>query len=345
MKKLVMLCMLPGALLGALLILACGRGEPDAATETPAEAPEMNAQVEAAALAAEAHEPPPTALDADGLPTFDGTPYEQRFRDIKAAKEQKAAKAERPTVRYENGKLVGDSSPPVIEIMSEFDNYRHGKLAVPAFPGDVVYLFATIKTEAGTPLKNVPLKVESKLGNSQVLMADHTDDNGDLEFHLVADRLGEDLITVTAAGVKRDFYLDVSAPRRGEWLGGLDLKGTTSWDLLMSVKLDVQRQQVSARFSPPLQALDGKTVRIAGFMLPLGLDEKQGHFLLSANPPSCFFHPPGGPATAMEVFADKGVPMSYDPMVLEGRLELSGQSADGILYRLRNARLISMVKS
>ncbi|NKF21276.1 DUF3299 domain-containing protein [Solimonas marina] len=252
--------------------------------------------------------------------------------------------ASHPIVRYYNGKLVEDHSAPVLEIQSEFDNHRNGKLAVPAFPGDIVYLYASLQTEAGTPLKNVAVSVRSKRGTPYVLMADHTDAQGDLEFRLIAGPLGADLITVSAAGARQDFYLDVSAPTRKQWLGGLDLHGTTSWDLLMSARLDMQRDLTRAVFPAPLQALDRQRIRIAGFMVPLGLDEKQTHFLLSANPPSCFFHPPGGPASAMEVFAPAGVAMTYEPMVLEGQLELHAKSQDSILYRLRSARLVSTIK-
>ncbi|MFT4047793.1 MAG: DUF3299 domain-containing protein [Solimonas sp.] len=285
---------------------------------------------------------PPAGDDAQQAPIVPGAPLAP---DAAPDAGTAPAPAARPAVRYDNGKLVEDHSPPVIEINSEFENYKHGTLDVPAYPGDVVYLYADLKTEAGTPLKNVAVQVDSKLGNSRVLMADRTDENGELAFRLIAERLGEDVITVSAAGIHRDFFMNVTAPTRGEWLSGLDLKGTTSWDLLLSARLDMKPDSVSATFPPPLQALDRKTVRIAGFMLPLGISEKQTHFLFSANPPSCFFHPPGGPATAMEVFADGSVPMSYDPMVLEGRLELSGSDPDFIVYRLKAARLVSMIKS
>ncbi|WP_051362313.1 DUF3299 domain-containing protein [Solimonas soli] len=312
----------------ALAVAACGRPDAPAPDDT-------------ATAAANAAPPSAASVPEEDTSTTDSTTPAA----ANAADESSAPSAKRPMVRYENGKLVEDHSPPVLEITSEFEDRKHGKLAVPAFPGDVVYLWATLQSEAGTPLKGVAVKVESKLGNSHLLMADHTDENGGIEFHLIADRLGEDLITVSGAGIQRDFYLEVTAPTRDQWLSGLDLKGTTSWNLLMSARLDVQRDSVAATFSPPLQALDRKTVRIAGFMLPLGLDEKQTHFLLSANPPSCFFHPPGGPATAMEVFAERGVTMTDAPIVLEGRFELSTKDAGGILYRLKAARLVSTIKS
>ncbi|HVT34221.1 MAG TPA: DUF3299 domain-containing protein, partial [Nevskiaceae bacterium] len=215
------------------------------------------------------------------------------------------------------------------------------KLDVPAYPGDLLYMGVTVQTQAGNGLKDLPVQISSRKGNPYVLMAERTDQDGFLEFHLVANQVGEDVVTVTAAGVQRDFLVSVTPPPRSQWLGGLDLKGVTSWDLLMSANVTVTRDRVSAIYPPLLQALKGKTVRLVGFMLPLAVNEKQDHFLLSANPPACFFHPPGGPSSAIEVFADRPVEMDDEAMVVEGRFELIKNSADGVLYRLRDAHRIS----
>ncbi len=245
------------------------------------------------------------------------------------------------TVRYHNGKLVEDSTPPVIAISSEFDNYKHGKLAVPAYPGDMVYMGATVQTEGGSPLKNVEVHIESKKGNPSVLITDRTDKSGYLEFRMLANRLGEDTVTVSAAGIKSDFLMEVTEPPRDEWLGKFNLKSVTSWDLLMSADVSIGRNDVSAKFPFALQALANQKIRLVGFMLPLGINEKQTHFLLSANPPSCFFHPPGGPSSAVEVFAGKAVEMSDDPMIVEGTFELIERNEGGILYKLHDARLVA----
>ena len=74
--------------------------------------------------------------------------------------------------------------------------------------------------------------------------------------------------------------------------------------------------------------------------MPLEPALKQRRFLLTANPPSCFFHLPGGPAGAVEVFASEGIEASWDPVVLEGRFEPQRTSKAGVVYRLHEARLI-----
>ena len=148
-------------------------------------------------------------------------------------------------------------------------------------------------------------------------------------------------MTVTAAGIERKFLLDVKVPKSSDWLGELDTKGTTSWELLLSTNVVMQRDLVMAQFTPELSALRDHTIKLAGFMLPLEATDKQKHFLLSANPPACYFHPPGGPSSVVEVFADRGVATSLDPMVVEGKLELVERSAAGVLYKLRASRLVS----
>lgn len=233
-----------------------------------------------------------------------------------------------------------DTKPAVIQILSEFENYRRGKLAVPAFPGDLIYLVANLQNEAGEPIPNAELSIRSRNGTAAVTMADRTDAQGDLEFRLIAGKVGEDLVTVTAAGVQRDFFIDVTQPTRGEWLGGLDTRGTTPWNLLEQATIGIGRQRITAQFPPAVQALGGKRIQLAGFMMPLGVEEKQPHFLLSANPPSCFFHAPGGPASVIEVFAETAVRMSFEGMVVEGTLELVPDSDAGMIYRLRGARLV-----
>ncbi|MDB5971790.1 MAG: hypothetical protein JWQ90_4240 [Hydrocarboniphaga sp.] len=269
------------------------------------------------------------------------SPAGRPFADSLSQSSPALAAKKKPSVRYKNGKLVSDDSAPIIEVVSEFDNHRDGRIAVPAYPGDILYLGVNVQTEAGTPLKRKPVEISSARKTRIVQMSDQTDDEGYLEFHMVAGIAGSDMVTVNAAAVSTIFYIDVTEPPRGEWLAGIDLKGVTPWDVLMSAQLDIGMQAVSATFPKPLQDLQKHRLKLVGFMLPLGVEEKQKHFLLSSNPPSCFFHPPGGPSSVVEVFSDKGVAMSYDPMVIEGEFELVPKSDTGILYKLKSTKLIA----
>jgi hypothetical protein len=320
--------MIGSRMVSAVLAAALAACHEQAGTGAPAPPAVAAAAVQTAAA------DPPSAADttaaASGGASFGG----QFPKSSPALAKKKAG------VHYHNGRLVEDNSPPVIEIISEFQEPSRDKLMVPAYPGDLVYMSLQVQTEGQTPIRNVAVAIRSQKGNRYLLMTDRTDQDGYLEFHMLASQLGKDDVTVSANGVERDFILDVTPPATNEWLGGLNLKGVTSWDLLMSADVRMERDQVQAHFPFMVQALKDKTIRLAGFMMPLGINEKQTHFLFSSVPPSCFFHPPGGPSSAVEVFADKGIEMGYDPMVLEGQFELVERSEGGILYKLRSARLI-----
>lgn len=312
----------------ALLAVGCSRRTEGTA---PAEAPSGPAPASSFAT-------PPASKDG---PNLAGTPYETSDRDRKAAAAAEA-EAAKPVRKFVNGKLVEDHSPPVLLLMSEFGDESGGTLTVQAFPGDVVYMGLTVQTEGGTPIKGQAVTVTpSQMRTRAVLMKDATDREGYIEFHVMAGAVGRDTIVVTSAGVSRRFVLDVKKPERSEWLGKLDLDGVTSWDLFMAADVKLERDRTESQFPVPLRALDDKPVRVVGFMLPLESTEKQKHFLLSANPPTCFFHPPGGPSSVIEVFADKGVAADFDPMIVEGRLELVENSQAGILYKLHGAKLIA----
>ena len=82
------------------------------------------------------------------------------------------------------------------------------------------------------------------------------------------------------------------------------------------------------------------TVKLSGFIMPLDPDIEQRHFLLTSNPPSCFFHIPGGPAGAVEVFASEGIEATWNPVVIEGRLETLDTGEYGVIYRLQDARAV-----
>ena len=76
-------------------------------------------------------------------------------------------------------------------------------------------------------------------------------------------------------------------------------------------------------------------------MLPLDTDTKQRNFLLVSSPPSCFYHFPGGPARVVEVFSQDGVEASWSPITLSGELILVEKSETGIIYQLKDAKMIN----
>ncbi|MEM6783204.1 MAG: DUF3299 domain-containing protein [Bacteroidota bacterium] len=114
------------------------------------------------------------------------------------------------------------------------------------------------------------------------------------------------------------------------------------WRLLMQAGFDEvptpEGMQWNPQFTPEIEQLHGTEVRLTGYMIPLGYEEKQTHFLISAFPGhGCFFHMPGGPESIIEVKATRGVAFSYDTITVVGRLELLRDDPYGLLYRLVDA--------
>lgn len=117
----------------------------------------------------------------------------------------------------------------------------------------------------------------------------------------------------------------------------VEREGVVSWSLLSSVTVKTERSRVVPIFPAPVQALNDKTVRLQGFMLPLEPGDKQKHFLLSAVPTTCSFCVPAGPEGLVEVRASTPVKYSVDAVLVEGRLAVLKDDKFGLFYRIVDA--------
>jgi hypothetical protein len=121
-------------------------------------------------------------------------------------------------------------------------------------------------------------------------------------------------------------------------------KGGISWDLLESTGETTRKDPsgyVRAKpvFPPAVKALNGKRVRVAGFMMPLENAARQSHFVLLAYPPGCPFHMHAGPDQFIEVKATTAFPVDIERAItVEGVLELTGDDESGIFFRLKDSR-------
>lgn len=131
----------------------------------------------------------------------------------------------------------------------------------------------------------------------------------------------------------RDIWKPAPAPK-----GGVD------WALLESTTETTRRAadgflRSKPVFPPKVKALDGKRIRVAGFMMPLENSSRQKHFVLMAYPPGCPFHTHAFPNQFIEVMADEAFPVEIEQaIVVEGVLELTGMDESGVFYRLRAGR-------
>ncbi len=125
-------------------------------------------------------------------------------------------------------------------------------------------------------------------------------------------------------------------------------EGAVDWKLFSTTKeLKVEGRDadgmdysfVKPEFTKDLKALDGKKIKIKGYMFPLESEDDQKMFLFGPFPVSCPFHYHVGPSMVLEVYSKgKGIKFSYDPLVLTGVLELVPEDLEtGVFYRLKDA--------
>ena len=134
-----------------------------------------------------------------------------------------------------------------------------------------------------------------------------------------------------------------AAPTEAVWKPADTPPGGIAWSLLESTK-EVTRTDAKGfvrskpLFPSSVQALDGKVVKVSGYMMPLQNGTLQKHFVLLAYPPDCPFHLNPNPMQFIEVKSLAGLGFDYRVKTVQGTLKLGGMNEDGIFYRIWDAR-------
>lgn len=110
-----------------------------------------------------------------------------------------------------------------------------------------------------------------------------------------------------------------------------------SWNMLTDVKTKTIKGSILPVFNVNQMALNQRSQRIQGFMMPLDPGEKQTHFLLSSVPLNCGFCTPGGPESMVEVKTKTPVKYSMEPVVVEGHFQVLVNDPFGVYYRIADA--------
>ena len=101
-------------------------------------------------------------------------------------------------------------------------------------------------------------------------------------------------------------------------------------------------------FHPPVLALDGKTIVIKGFIIPLEETEQESILVLSANPFStCFFCGGAGPETVMDIKLKAGAQRDFttdEQVAFKGRLKLNDEDLYYLNYILEEAESFKLNK-
>jgi len=142
---------------------------------------------------------------------------------------------------------------------------------------------------------------------------------------------------VPAAGLpSADTYSSTVLPEKA---------GIVSWRTLAAVESVPKGVRLVTKFSDEILSLDGKEVKLQGFMIPLSTSERQGRFLISAVPPDCAFCLPAGPEALVEVVAKGPVKFGGEPIVVVGKFAVLKDDDGGLLYRLADAEVLGSAVS
>jgi uncharacterized protein len=122
-------------------------------------------------------------------------------------------------------------------------------------------------------------------------------------------------------------------------------EGVVGWDVLGEMDVEVEvlgplRSVFHVNYTDRVKALDGKEVKVMGFLYPLEGGVRHSHFLLTAWPPSCPFCLPAGPSHMVEVFCEEPVAFSEGAILMAGTLGVLEDDPSGMYYRMDGARLI-----
>ncbi len=91
-------------------------------------------------------------------------------------------------------------------------------------------------------------------------------------------------------------------------------------------------------FGDAVKDMDGKTVNVTGYIIPV--EGYQGHtrFIFSAYPYNmCYFCGGAGPETVMEVYAKKPIKFTADRITIRGKLVLNDGDINKLMYMLMDA--------
>ncbi|MBP6399091.1 MAG: hypothetical protein KA340_14495 [Saprospiraceae bacterium] len=104
------------------------------------------------------------------------------------------------------------------------------------------------------------------------------------------------------------------------------------YDELMGFKID------KPVFSDAIKNMEGKTITVKGYIIPVEGYKSHKEFIFSAFPYSmCFFCGGAGPETVMEVGAKEAIKYTTEQITLTGTLRLNSDDINRLMFKIDHA--------
>lgn len=124
------------------------------------------------------------------------------------------------------------------------------------------------------------------------------------------------------------------------------LQAQNSWKALEDVRFITTESNTGypmevAAFGEQVKKLEGKQIRLKGYIIPLEELRGQKYFVFSRYPFNlCYFCGAAGPETIIEVRSQKEIPFTEDLIELEGRFDTNASDPNHMMYLLHEARQV-----
>ncbi len=105
------------------------------------------------------------------------------------------------------------------------------------------------------------------------------------------------------------------------------------------LSFDEKNETYMIRMTPEVKALDGKTITVRGFVLPMDGSDRTKHFLLSRNTPVCLYCPPGQPNEVIEVRSPRAFAWTQKVVTVTGKLSLINDQEKALFFKIENAEV------
>lgn len=129
--------------------------------------------------------------------------------------------------------------------------------------------------------------------------------------------------------------IDVQAQQDNVWKTLSKITFKKKYDEMLGFKVDVPV------FSEEIKKLEGKTVTVKGYVIPVEGYKSHKEFVFSAFPYNmCFFCGGAGPETVMEVFAKEPIKYSAEAITIKGKLDLNDSDINRLIYILKDVELV-----